>query len=134
MYAKLLVESATKARNAAQKEQQLDEARHHLERGLAIYPDYALAHGLLGKLAMDKKDYHAATDHFIACLERDSTEEVAVKNLSFIGRRMGEAKDHAGAERAFRAAILFDPRATEPYLFLADALMRTGRADPASNE
>ncbi len=129
MYAKLLVEAAAKARDKAQKEQHLSDARHYLERGLAIYPDYALAHGLLGKLAMDRKDHHAATGHFIACLERDSTEEVALKNLAFIGRRMGEARDHAGAERAFRAAIRFSPNDTEPYLFLADALMRTGRAD-----
>lgn len=129
MYAKLLVEAATKSPDTSQKEHQLNIAWHQLERGLALYPDYALAHGLLGKLAMDRKDYHAATGHFIACLERDSTEEVALKNLAFIGRRMGEAKDFAGAERAFRAAIHFDPSATEPYLFLADALMRTGRAD-----
>ena len=129
MYAKLLVESAAKTREKSINEQQLKDARQHLERGLALYPDYALAHGLLGKLAMDRTDYHAATDHFTACLERDSTEEVALKNLAFIGRRMGEANDHAGAERAFRAAIRFDPNATEPCLFLADALMRTGRAD-----
>lgn len=129
MYAKLLVEAAGRTRDEPQKNRQLSDARKHLERGLAIYPDYALAQGLLGKLAMDRKDYHAATDHFIACLERDSTEEVAWKNLAFIGRRMGEARDLSGAERAFRAAIRFDPMATEPYLFLADALMRTGRAD-----
>lgn len=129
MYAKLLVEAAARSPDTSQKEHQLNIARHQLERGLALYPDYTLAHGLLGKLAMDRKDYHAATGHFIACLERDRTEEVALKNLAFIGRRMGEAKDFAGAERAFRAAIHFDPSATEPYLFLADALMRTGRAD-----
>ena len=129
MYAKLLVEAAARSPDTSQKEHQLNTARHHLERGLALYPDYALAHGLLGKLAMDRKDHHAATGHFIACLERDRTEEVALKNLAFIGRRMGEAKDFVGAERAFRAVIHFSPKATEPYLFLADALMRTGRAD-----
>ncbi len=129
MYAKLLGEAAASSPDKSQREQQLSDARQHLEHGLAIFPDYALAHGLLGKLAMDRKDYHAATDHFIACLERDATEDVALKNLAFIGRRMGEANDHAGAERAFHAAIRFDPLATEPYLFLADALMRTGRAD-----
>lgn len=131
MYAKLLVEAAGKTRDQAKKNQQLSDARMHLERGLAIYPDYELAQGLLGRLAMDRTDYHAATDHFIACLEQDSTEEVALKNLAFIGRRMGEEKDLSGAERAFRAAIRFDPKATEPCLFLADALMRTGRPDSA---
>ncbi len=129
MYGKLLVEAAVKTRDASLKERQLTEARHHLESGLAIYPDYALAHGLLGKLAMDRKDYPSATDHFIACLERDSSESVATKNLAFIGRRMGEAKDFAGAARAFRAAMHFDPENLEPHLFLADALMRTGRTD-----
>jgi len=131
MYAKLLVEAAGKTRDEAQKNQQLGDARKHLERGLAIFPDYALVHGLLGKLAMDRKDYHVATDHFIACLTRDSTEDVALKNLAFIGRRMGEGQDLNGAERAFRAAIRFDGTIVEPYLFLADALMRTGRADSA---
>ncbi len=131
MYAKLLVEAAGKTRDEAQKNQQLGDARKHLERGLAIFPDYALVHGLLGKLAMDRKDYHVATDHFIACLTRDSTEDVALKNLAFIGRRMGEGQDLKGAERAFRAAIRFDGTIVEPYLFLADALMRTGRADSA---
>ena len=128
MYAKLLMEIPANARDLSW-DQQLTFAQRQLERGLAIYPDYALAHGLLGKLAMDRKDYHAATDHFIACLERDSAEDVARKNLAFIGRRMGEAKDLVGAEQAFRAAIHFGPNAPEPYLFLADALMRTGRAD-----
>lgn len=129
MYGKLLAEAAASTHDAVLKERQLAEAGHHLERGITIYPDYALAHGLLGKLAMDGKDYPAATDHFIACLRRDSTEAVAVKNLAFIGRRMGEAKEFNGAERAFRAAIRYDPRTMEPYLFLADALMRTGRPD-----
>jgi tetratricopeptide (TPR) repeat protein len=129
MYAKLLVEAAGRTRDEVQKNHRLSDARKHLERGLAIYPYYALAHGLLGKLAMDRKDYRMATEHYIACLERDPTEEVALKNLSFIGRRMGEVNDVMGAERAFRAAIRFAPHATEPYLFLADALMRTGRAD-----
>jgi len=129
MYAKLLVEAAAGSPDKSRMQQQLNDAQQHLLRGLEIFPDYALAHGLLGKLAMDRKDYHVATDHFIACLERDSTEDVALKNLAFIGRRMGEAKDFAGAERAFGAAMRFDPNATEPYLFLADALMRTGRAD-----
>jgi len=129
MYAKVLMESTARTGDGSRKEGQLADARHHLERGLAIYPDYALAHGLLGKLAMDRKEYHAATEHFIACLERDPTESVALKNLAFIGRRMGEAQDLTGAERAFRAAIRFHPQTTEPYLFLADALMRTGRAD-----
>lgn len=129
MYGKLLVEAATKTSDTAINAQQLRDARYHLGRGLTIYPDYALAHGLLGKMAMDRKDYHAATGHFIACLERDPREVVALKNLAFIGRRMGAANDPSGAERAFRAAIRFDPGATEPYLFLADALMRTERAD-----
>jgi tetratricopeptide (TPR) repeat protein len=129
MYGKLLLENAAKTGEGSLKQRYQADAEQHLERGLAIYPDYALAHGLLGKLAMDRKDYHAATDHFIACLERDTTEDVALKNLAFIGRRMGEANDQTGAERAFRAAIRFAPRTTEPYLFLADALMRTGRAD-----
>lgn len=131
MYGKLLMEAAAKDKDGPTKEQRFRDARQHLERGLTLYPDYALAHGLLGELAMDRKDYPAATDHFIACMERDSTEEVALKNLAFIGRRMGEAQDFAGAERAFRAALRFDPHATEPRLFLADALMRTGRADSA---
>ena len=128
MYAKLLMERAGDS-DAAVKQQRLSDAEEHLERGLGLYPDYALAHGLLGKLAMDRKDYHAATDHFIACMERDSAEDVALKNLAFVGRRMGEMGDHTGAERAFRAAIRFAPLGTEPYLFLADALMRTGRPD-----
>lgn len=128
MYAKLLMERAGTS-DAALKHQRLNDAEEHLERGLELYPDYALAHGLLGKHAMDRKDYHGATDHFSACLQRDSTEEVALKNLAFVGRRMGEMGDHTGAERAFRAAIQFDPHGTEPYLFLADALMRTGRPD-----
>jgi protein O-mannosyl-transferase len=129
MTAKLLYDAATDIADTSLRTSYLNRAKDHLHRGLAIYPDYSLAWGLLGLMEMDAKHYRSAADLYIQCLRIEPTEEVALINLNFVGRRLFEAKDHEGAELALQALKHFDPARPDPYLLLADMRMRTGRAD-----
>jgi len=129
MTGKLYYETAAKLPDGNRKRELLDRAKHHLQRGLAIYPDYFLAWGLLGVMEMDAKHDRAAADLYINCLRIEPTEAVALINLNFVGRRLFEAHDNDGAEQALRALNHFDPSRPDPYLLLADMRMRTGRAD-----
>lgn len=129
MTAKLLYDASTDITDSSIRKSYLSKAKDHLHRGLAIYPDYPLAWGLLGLMEMDAQQYRAAADLYIKCLRIEPTEEVALINLNFVGRRLFEAQDHEGAERALQALKHFDPARPDPYLLLADMRMRTGRAD-----
>lgn len=129
MTAKLLYDASTDITDSSIRKSYLSRAKDHLHRGLAIYPDYPLALGLLGLMEMDAKHYRAAADLYIQCLRIEPTEEVALINLNFVGRRLFEAQDHEGAELALQALKHFDPARPDPYLLLADMRMRTGRAD-----
>lgn len=131
MTGKLCYERGSKEADPALKQQFLDKARTHLERGLVIYDRYALAWGLLGAIEMESKNWRKSGELFVECLKCEPAEPVALKNLFFVARRMREAKDIDGAESAFRSLLLFDKTNAEVYLQLADLLMRNGKAGQA---
>lgn len=130
MTGKLYYEHAATLRDPVTRQQALDKAATHLRRGLEIYRGYYLAWGILGIMEMDRGRDREAAELFIESLRIERTR-VALTNLAFVGRRMFQNKDLAGARRALETLRSFDPAQPDPYLLIADMQMRSGHADSA---
>jgi len=92
--------------DAYRKNGQLDEAIAILEEGIGKYPDYAIAHVILGKCYFDKGATERAKVEFEKVLELDPENMVALKMLGDILSAEGKKKE---ALEYYRKLISIDP-------------------------
>ncbi len=98
----LLHDLAVAARDAGQ----FDEARKADEAALALEPSSALARNGLGLLAIDQGRYQDAVREFVQATELDANNAWYWVNL---GNAQHASGDAAGAEHAYRRALIVDP-------------------------
>ena len=92
--------------DAYRKNGQVDEAIAILEEGIGKYPDYAIAHVILGKCYFDKGATERAKVEFERVLELDPENMVALKMLGDILSAEGKKKE---ALEYYRKLISIDP-------------------------
>lgn len=104
-------------------------ARKHLERALALKPDYVPAALNLAQLDLQEKNAPAARRRFEAILEKDNGNVQALLALAELAPRLGATQKEQidWLERARRAS----PDAVQPHLLLARTYAQIGDAKKA---
>jgi Flp pilus assembly protein TadD len=73
------------------------EARTALQRALQARPDFAKAHGTLGKLQLRSDEVASAVDELRAAVQLDPSDRLALNQLVRAYRRLGRQEDAAAA-------------------------------------
>jgi Tfp pilus assembly protein PilF len=104
------------------------EAKGHLERAIAIYPKYALAHNNMAVTYLKLGDGANAVESFRTALQLD--EHLGQANV-YLGRFYYDNKDYKQAEPYLLRAASVEPRNPQILMVLANAQMQNGEADQA---
>jgi Tfp pilus assembly protein PilF len=104
------------------------EAKTHLDRAIAIYPKYALAHNNLGLVYVNLKDGEKAVESFRTAAQLNETLQQA--NL-YLGQFYCDNKDFKRAEPYLLHAADAEPRNPQILTALANAEMRNGESEQA---
>ncbi len=107
------------------------EAEAEARRALALRPDSADAHALLGIILAGRGDHNQALEVLTRAAQLDA------KNFDaqfYLGRARYALRDLAGSRDAFRAALQIRPDDSEARFFLATVLEAAGEKDPALAE
>jgi Flp pilus assembly protein TadD len=99
-----------------------------LRQDLARWPDYWVAHGLLGRLLLDRGEAREAVRHLQRAVQVHADYPVGHNNLGAALSRIGE--DEA-AMASFRRALALRPHYADAHYNLAVELAARGRLDEA---
>jgi tetratricopeptide (TPR) repeat protein len=99
-------------------------ARQQLQKTLAIDPDYALAHSLMGAIHLEEKDPEAARESFRKALALDPQESTAQTNLALALLRLNET---AEAENVARDCLRANALKARARFYLALSLLEQGK-------
>jgi putative PEP-CTERM system TPR-repeat lipoprotein len=105
----------------------MEEAKHALERALALSPELAAAHRLKGELAASRSDHAAAQQHFERALKgsgRDILARVALGSTLLAQGKLDEAQTQVG--------ILHKQVGDWPPALVLDAQIAKRRGDAAA--
>jgi Tfp pilus assembly protein PilF len=105
-----------------------NDAEIHLERAIAIYPKYALAHNNLAVVYVHLNQGEKAVESFRTAAQLD--EHLQPANL-YLGQFYYDNKDFKQAEPYLLRAASADPRNPQILLALANSQMQNGEAAPA---
>ncbi len=105
-----------------------NEAKTHLERAIAIYPKYALAHNNMGVTYLKLGQGASAVESFRTAVQLD--EHLGQAN-SYLGHFYYDNKDYKQAEPYLLRAASAEPRNTQVLTALANTQMQNGHADQA---
>jgi len=104
--------------NEAMAEQNWKKAREHIDKALALDPDYATAYNNLGVLYAKTNDLSNEEQALNKALSLDDHFAPALLNLAKLDIRQ---KDFPDAESLLLREVAVDPENTESLLLLADA-------------
>ncbi len=104
------------------------EAETHLDRAIAIYPKYALAHNNLALVYVSLKQGDKAVESFRTAAQLD--EHLQQANL-YLGQFYYDNKDYKQAEPYLLHAVSADPRNPQILTALANAQMQNGEPEQA---
>ncbi|TMH09046.1 MAG: tetratricopeptide repeat protein, partial [Betaproteobacteria bacterium] len=105
-----------------------DEAAHHVEKALALRPNYAEARNNLGLILASRGRIDEALEQYRKALELQPTYAEAHNNLGLLLIRRGQLHE---AIAHYRRALEIDPGLARAHYNLAEALARQGRIDEA---
>jgi tetratricopeptide (TPR) repeat protein len=108
---------------------QLEEARAHFEKAIAIYPQYARAYNHLGVSLMRAGQPEPGKQAFEKAVAIDDKYPEALLNLAKV--RLAE-QNHAEAEKLLRQAGASDPGNPEVLTILANVLLLEGKYEEAA--
>ena len=131
-----LITQATRPENETQRAQLLQRAVGHLQRAVAIHPNYKNAHLLLGNAYYYLERWEQAIGSYQRALQLDSGYEEAANNLAITyrdaGRFYGEQQgDLARALQYLQQAYQLEPEDYETLRLLGVAHGIQGNADRA---
>ncbi|HEY2818900.1 MAG TPA: tetratricopeptide repeat protein [Casimicrobiaceae bacterium] len=106
----------------------VDEAIGHIERALALRPDYAEARNNLGLALANRGRVDAALEQYRQALELQPAYAEAHNNLGVLLARRGQVED---AIAQYTRALQIDPALAGAHYNLAEALTTRGRTDEA---
>ncbi len=98
-------------------------AIEHLQRALAIYPDYIAAHNNLGVQYLKRKQLGQATTQFRLALEKEPKYFNSIFNLALV---MLERQDYPGAIAQLNQSIAIDSTRAGAHMLLGIALQNIG--------
>src|SRR5258708_10305741 len=104
------------------------EAKTHLDRAIAIYPKYALAHNNLALVYVNLKQGDKAVESFRTAAQLDDGLQQA--NL-YLGQFYYDNKNYKQAEPYLLHAVNADPRNPQILTALANAQMQNGEPEQA---
>lgn len=104
------------------------EAKTHLERAIAIYPKYALAHNNLAVTYLKLGQGPNAVESFRTAAQLD--EHLGQANL-YLGHFYYDNKDYKQAEPYLLRSVSADPRNPQILMALANAQLQNGEEDQA---
>ncbi len=96
--------------DACRKAGRLGEALEICSRGIAMHPDYASGHVIMGKCYYDMKEREKAEEAFRRVLSLDEDNLVALK---FLGMISAERGDESAATNYFKHILALDPESAE---------------------
>jgi len=99
-------------------------AIEHLQRALAIYPDYVAARNNLGAQYLKRKEFDQAAVQFQLALQKEPNYFNSIFNLALV---MLERQDYSGAIAQLNQAIAIDNTRADAQLFLGIALLDIGQ-------
>ncbi len=97
----------------------LEASRKHLERAVAIDPDFSEAQNNLGARYAAAGEYQRAAQAFAEARRADPASAMAITNLGLMYVHLGRNEE---AEAAARAALRLNPQSTRAYYLLGLAL------------
>jgi tetratricopeptide (TPR) repeat protein len=109
----------------------LQAAIAHLQRAIAIYPDYLAARNDLGAQYLKLKQFEPAAEQFRLVLDRNPKYFNSLFNLALI---MIERKDYAGAIVQLNQAIAVDQARPAGHFWLGIAFLNLGELSGAERE
>lgn len=92
--------------DAYRKNNMIEEAFEVLQKGLEHYPDYPLAHLIMGKCRFDKRMFAQAKESFQKTLEFDPQNVVALRMLA---QTCEITNDEEGQIAAYKGLLTIDP-------------------------
>jgi len=95
------------------------EARQAYEKALALDPDHTQAHLGLCRMALRRRNFHAASRSALDALQRTYHDPAA---HFLLGRALAGMKEYSRAAEAFRAALSVNPNYPEAHARLAGLL------------
>jgi tetratricopeptide (TPR) repeat protein len=101
-----------------------NEAKKHLEKAVAIYPQYASAYNNLGVVAMKQNDLPAAKAGFERAVELNDSSGSAYLNL---GRLYLKDRNYDETARLMDKVLSLDGNSPEALTILADCDVATGK-------
>lgn len=101
----------------AQQQGRGAEVVREAEAALALRPGHPVAHNLLGMEALQRKDFSAAEDHFLAAIRADAKAAALWLNLAKARRELGNDE---GEREALEAALGTDQRNLMGHIRLAE--------------
>ncbi len=104
------------------------DAKTHLDRAIAIYPKYALAHSNLAMIYVNLNQGEKAVESFRTAAQLD--EHILQANL-YLGHFYYDNKKYKEAEPYLLRAIGGEPRNPQLLLALANTQMQNGEAEQA---
>ena len=105
-----------------------NDAKTHLERAIAIYPKYALAHNNLGLIYVNLNQGEKAVESFRTAAQLD--EHLQQANL-YLGHFYYDNKDYKRAEPYLLHAASAEPRNPQILTALANAQLQNGEPEQA---
>jgi tetratricopeptide (TPR) repeat protein len=105
-----------------------NDAKTHLERAIAIYPKYALAHNNLALIYVNLNQGEKAVESFRAAAQLD--EHLPQANL-YLGHFYYDNKDYKQAEPYLLHSATAEPRNPQILTALANAQMQNGEPEQA---
>lgn len=100
-----------------QRKEKTSDAIKHLEKAIAIYPDFLAAHLALGLANMDLQNWDNAERALLAAIKANSEASTAYYALGEVYRRK---KNYAEAEKVLLTAIKLNAQYAEGHLTLAE--------------
>ena len=105
-----------------------NEAVNYAKKSLALTPDNALSHYVLGKSAADAKNYQEALKEFTLAVQKDASNPLYFYELGKVQYTM---KKYSEARSSFESSAKFDPSFYQAWFNAALAYNRLGRIDDA---
>lgn len=112
----------------ALQDNDLETARKHFERALALDPGNVTANRGLAVLASGREDLDQARERYLDALEHHPGDTGTLVNLALVE---GQRGDPGAMRSALEAAVDADDKALQPRLVLARLLLEEGRSGEA---
>ncbi len=106
------------------------DAQAALAQLLTLQPGEPQALNMLGMMALEQRDFHAARDHFLGATASDAGEPALWMNVAAAQRGLGDAE---GERSALQRAIDIDQRNFMAQLRLAQLQQRLGEAQSSAD-